>query len=160
MGPGMREAQGMKISSSAYFAVESLARLAACGPDRPCPTESLARSINRSVSFTVQLMAELRAAGLVKATRGPRRGYYLNKPAHRITVAEVFRAFGEPHTLEDRPFAPRDLSDSDIDELGGTHLLWEALNSYILLSLEGVSLADIAPATDEASSDRMGHRLH
>ena len=150
----------MKISSSAYFAVESLARLAAREPDQACPTELLARSINCSVSFTEQLMAELRTAGLVKATRGPGRGYYLSKPAHRITVAEVFRAFGEPRAVEDRSFAPRDLGDPELDKLGGTDLLWEALNSYILLFLEGVSLADIAPPTDREASDYMDHTLH
>jgi DNA-binding IscR family transcriptional regulator len=105
-------------------------------------------------------MAQLRAAGLVKAAHGRRPSYYLNRPAHRITVAEVFRAFGEPHNLDNRPLALRDLSDLEVNELGGTDLLWEALNSYILLFLEGVSLADIVPATDAPLPNHMGHTVH
>ena len=150
----------MRISSNQYFAVESLARLATCDGARPYPPELLADSINRSLSFTEQLMAELAEAGLVTAARGPHGGYYLKRPAHRITVAEVFRAFGELDTLDDRPGGPQNLSESEIDELGGTNLLWEALNSYILLFLEGVSLADIAAATNNEFSDPAGHILH
>jgi Rrf2 family transcriptional regulator, iron-sulfur cluster assembly transcription factor len=150
----------MRITSGAYFGVEALARLAAYDADRPCPTEWLAGSINCSLSFTEQLMAQLRAAGLVKAAHGRRPSYYLNRPAHRITVAEVFRAFGEPHNLDNRPLALRDLSDLEVNELGGTDLLWEALNSYILLFLEGVSLADIVRATDAPLPSHMGHTVH
>ena len=150
----------MKISSSAYFAVESLVRLAACDAEQPCQVESLAHSLGCSVSFTEQLMADLCVAGLVKGTWRRRRGYYLNRPVHRITVAEVFRAFGEPHALDDRPFASWSLSAPEIDQLGGTDLLWQALNGSILLFLEGVSLADIAPAADGATSDHVGHRVH
>lgn len=133
----------MKIGSSAYLAVESLVRLVACDADRACTTESLARSISRSVSYMEQLMVQLREAGLVKAKRGLRGGYYLNRPANRIRVADVFRVFDEAHTLDGRPFAPQSLTDSEIDALCGPDLLWVALNSYILLFL-GRSGVDIA----------------
>jgi Rrf2 family transcriptional regulator, iron-sulfur cluster assembly transcription factor len=105
-------------------------------------------------------MAQLRAAGLVKAAHGRRPGCYLNRPAHRITVAEVFRAVCEPHNPDDRPLALRGLSDLEVNELGGSDLLWEALNSCILLFLEGVSLADIVPATDAPLPNHMGHTVH
>ena len=75
-------------------------------------------------------------------------------------MAEVFRAFGEPRTLDDQSFASRGSGDPELDQLGGTDLLWQALNGSILQFLEGVSLADIAPAADEASSDHVGHKVH
>ena len=53
----------MKISSSAYFAVESLVRLAAYDAKRPCSVEALSHSVGCSESFTEQLMAELCVAG-------------------------------------------------------------------------------------------------
>ena len=151
----------MMITSGAYFGVEALARLAACDADRPCPTEWLAGSINRSLSFTEQLMAQLRAAGLVKAAHGRRPSYYLNRPAHRITVAEVFRAFGEPHNLDNRPLALRDLSDLEVNELGGTDLIWKALNSYILRFFWKASLSPTScGATDAPLPNHMGHTVH
>ena len=150
----------MKISSSTYFAVESLVRLAVHDAKRPCPVELLAHLVGCSVSFTEQLMAELCVAGLVKGTWRRHRSYYLNRPLHRITVAEVFRVFGGPRTFDDRSFASRGLSGPEIDELGGSDRLWEALNGSILLFLEGVSLADIASATDAPLPNHMGHPVH
>ena len=142
----------MKISASAYLGVESLVRLAAHTADTPCTTQGLAEWINRSVSYTETLMARLRAAGLVRARHGPGGGYYLNRPANRITVAEVFRVFDEPHGLLDRPSNAVTLEPEVIQNLHGTDFLWELLESHILLFLNGVSLADITPGSDGESS--------
>ena len=49
------------------------------------------------------------------------------------------------------------MTQSEIAELFGTDLLWKALNSYILLFLEALSLADIGPDTDGALPDHVGH---
>ena len=137
--------------------VELLVRLAARNADPPCTTETLARSIRRSLSYTEQLIAQLREAGLVKTKHGPGGGCYLTRPADRITVADVFRVFDEPRTLDGRAFAPKALTQPEIAELFGADLLWKALNSYILLFLEGISLADIAPDPDRALPDHAGH---
>lgn len=150
----------MKISSNQYFAVESLAHLANWEASRPCPTEVLAGSINRSLLFTEELMAELADAGLVTKEGGPHAGYCLRRPAHRISVAEVFRAFDASDGSDDGSSVTTSLSQSEIDALSGTSLLWEALNSYVLLFLEGVSLADIAPKSNQPLSGRVSQTLH
>ena len=49
----------MKISSSAYFAVESLVRLAAYDAKRPCSVEALSHSVGCSESFTEQLTTDV-----------------------------------------------------------------------------------------------------
>ena len=49
----------MKISSSAYFAVESLVRLAAYDAKRPCSVETLSHSVGCSESFTEQLTTDV-----------------------------------------------------------------------------------------------------
>lgn len=80
-------------------------------------------------------MARLRNAGLVITRHGPGGGYILARPAHRITVAEVFQAVDEPSDFANRPLNADTLEADDIDDLHGTDLLWEALKSYILLFL-------------------------
>jgi Rrf2 family iron-sulfur cluster assembly transcriptional regulator len=143
----------MQISSSAYIGVETLVRLAAQNADKPCSTQGLAEWINRSVSYTEKLMARLRNAGLVVSRHGPGGGYILARPAHRITVAEVFQAFDDPSDFANRPLNADTLEVDDIHDLHGTDLLWEALKSYVLLFLNGVSLADLAPEATESISD-------
>ena len=134
----------MQISSSTYMGVETLVRLAARKADTPCTTQVLADWINRSVSYTETLMARLRRAGLVRARRGHGGGYYLARPAHRITVAEIFQAFDEPHDLPNRPLNAVTFKADRIQNRHGTDLLWESLKSHIVLFLDQISLADIA----------------
>ncbi len=77
----------------------------------------------------------------------------LSKPAERITVAEIFKAFDQPRVLNRRPLNAITLEPETIENLHGTDLLWEALNSRILLFLSGVSLADIATETAHLFTD-------
>ena len=151
----------MRISSSAYMGVETLVRLTVQSADKPCSTRGLAEWINRSVSYTETLMAQLRKAGLVVSRQGPGGGYVLARPADRITVAEVFEAVDAPSGFANRLLNADTLEKEDIDDLHGTNLLWGALKSYVLLFLKGVSLADLAPeaanlvGADTSDNDRV-----
>lgn len=143
----------MRISTRAYMGVETLSRLASCSANAPCTVQSLAEWINHPVIYTENLMARLSAAGLVKTRQGPGGGYYLSRPAHRITVAEIFLAFDEPRDLISRPLDAVTLKPDFVQDLHGTDLLWESLRRYILLYLNGVSLADVAPETSGMPND-------
>ena len=143
----------MQISNSAYMGVEVLVRLAAYETDRPCTAQALAEWTNRSMSSTETLMSRLRAAGLVRATRGQGGGYHLSKPADMITVAEIFKAFDEPRVLSRRPLNAISLEPETLENIHYTDLLWEGLKSRILLFLSGVSLAGIATETAHRFAD-------
>jgi Rrf2 family iron-sulfur cluster assembly transcriptional regulator len=141
----------MQISSSAYFGVETLVRLAMQNADKPSTTQGLAEWMNRSVSYTETLMTQLRNAGLVSFATWSGGGYILARPAHRITVAEVFQAVDAPSDFANRPLNADTLEAANIND--DTNLLWEALNSHVLLFLDSVSLADLAPEATELISD-------
>ena len=143
----------MQITSSAYFGVETLVRLAGSNAARPCTAEELAHAINRSMSYMEGLMSRLRDAGFVTGRKGPGGGYHLSRPAVRITVAEIFRAFDEPRWREYQRTRNTSLPQSAIDKIQRTDLLWESLKSRILLFLEGVSLADLVPEPGGEQSD-------
>ncbi len=134
----------MQISNMAYMGVESMVRLAVFGENTPCTTQGMAAWLNRSEPYTEILMARLHAAGLVKVSYGPGGGCYIARPAHRITVAEIFQALNEPSGLLRRPLNEITFKPEEYGSLHGTDLLWESLKRNILLFLSGVSLADIA----------------
>ena len=138
----------MRISNSAYMGVEALARLAKRDTREPCKTQCIADWINRSLSYTESLMAQLRDAGLVVSRRGPGGGYALARPAHRITIAEIFQAFDAPFNSTPYPLDTEALEADEFHDLHGADLLWEALKNYVLSFLSGVSLADL---TSEAA---------
>ncbi len=146
----------MQISSIGYKAVETLVRLAVQPDDKPFAVKDLARWINRSVFYTEGLLVRLRDANLVLPHRGSDPAYVLARPAHRITVAEIFEALDQPSDLLDRPLNASTLEMTDINDLQGTDLLWEALKGYVMLFLNGVSLADLAPATASLIDDEAG----
>jgi Rrf2 family transcriptional regulator, iron-sulfur cluster assembly transcription factor len=129
----------MQITNSAYLAVECMAHLTGCTFDRPGKTLWLAQAIHRSVSYTEALMARLRRAGLVTAKKGSGGGYVLSRPADRITIAEIFKAFDEPRAAGACPAA----KDAAADMLN-TEALWDSLRSTVLLFLGGISLAEVA----------------
>ena len=135
----------MRISRSAYLAVECLVRLVGSSREAPCSGSSLARQLELSVPETESLVSQLRTAGLVESREGLDGGYYLTRPAHRVTVFEALQAFDEPHL----PGATSGNRHQTVADLCGTDLLWESLKGYVLLFLQGVSLADIAPQSPE-----------
>lgn len=149
----------MQISSSAYLGVETLVRLAVQSEDKPCSTRGLAEWIDRSVSYTENLMTQLGEAGLVASRNGPGGGYVLARPADRISVAEIFEAVDAPAHFPGRPDNAGTLEDEAIRDLQGTDLLWEVLKSYVLLFLNGVSLADLAPEVDDPVGESTGENV-
>lgn len=143
----------MQISNSAYKGVEALLRLSVRNADTPCSTKSVAEQIDRSVSYTESLMAQLRNAGFVVSQRGPGGGYVLARPADRIIVAEVFRAVEAPSVFANRPHNSDPFQYEVIYDHHGTDLLWGALRNYVHSFLTSVSLADLAPEMDNLSGD-------
>lgn len=129
----------MQITTSAYLAVECMAHLTDCTLDRPGKTLWLAQAIHRSVSYTEALMARLRRAGLVTAKKGSGGGYVLSRPADRITIAEIFKAFDDFSGTSDGSSGKAQRYD-----MPNTEALWESLRSTVLLFLGGISLADVA----------------
>ena len=59
----------------------------------PLKLEELAETTEAPRSVLEQVMPVLRAAGIVRSTRGPDGGYRLNNPAEQITLERVVRLF-------------------------------------------------------------------
>ncbi|MGL5850096.1 MAG: Rrf2 family transcriptional regulator [Phycicoccus sp.] len=64
--------------------------------ESPLSSARVAESLASHPVQVRRLLAELRARGLVTATRGPGSGWRLARPADEITVADVHRALGTP----------------------------------------------------------------
>ncbi len=143
----------MIISSKAYLGVEVLVHLKGANAGNPYTAQHLATSIRRSLAYTEVLMSALCASGLVNSKKGRGGGYWLNRLAHGITVAEIFEAFDQPCVPGDPLLAQSDNAASALDQLQDTSLLWGSLRSYIMLFLCGVSLGDLMSDTDTTDQD-------
>lgn len=86
-----RRAAPIHVSARVDYALRAVAELAGSGRV-PIRCESIAHARGLPLNSLVNLMIELRRAGLAHSQRGCEGGYWLARPASEITVAEVVAA--------------------------------------------------------------------
>ncbi len=86
----------VKFSSKAHYGLRAMVELAQTYGSGPMALADISQAENISQRYLEQLIAKLRQAGLVKATRGVQGGYQLGAPPNSITVGEVLRALEGP----------------------------------------------------------------
>lgn len=84
----------MKKSSRLSVALHALVHLHA-QPDRSLTSASLATCLMTNPVVVRRVLGELKAAGIVEASKGPNGGWSLSRPVEEITLAQVYEAMGE-----------------------------------------------------------------
>ena len=83
----------MKLSVKTDYAARAVLELSAHPVDgSTCKVEDLAAVVGTSPNYLVQILIELKAAGLVSSVRGKGGGYRLAKAPREITLGDVWRA--------------------------------------------------------------------
>jgi Rrf2 family protein len=129
----------MRVSAKADYAVRAAAELAAA-EEGPVKGEKLADSQDIPLQFLEHILLEMKHAGIVRARRGAKGGYWLARPADDITVADVIRAVEGPiANVQSAP--PESISYRGHAE----HLaeVWIAVRASLRGVLEQVTLADV-----------------
>ncbi len=87
----------MQLSSQEEYGLRCLLRVAQEeGAEETVTIALIARLEGISHEYVARLMAPLKKAGLVSATRGARGGYRLSRPASEISVWDAIAALGGP----------------------------------------------------------------
>ena len=129
----------MRVSAKADYAVRAAAELAAAG-EGPVKGERLAEAQDIPLQFLEHILLELKHAGIVRARRGAKGGYWLARPADEVTIADIVRSVEGPiaHVQSTPP--------EDIEYRGNSeHLqaVWIAVRASLRTVLEQVTLADL-----------------
>src|SRR6266487_6361533 len=85
----------MRVSAKADYAVRAAAELAAAAAG-PVKGERLAEAQEIPLQFLEHILLELKHAGIVRARRGAKGGYWLARKPEEITIADVIRAVEGP----------------------------------------------------------------
>jgi Rrf2 family protein len=129
----------MRVSAKADYAVRAAAELAAV-EDGPVKGERLAEAQDIPLQFLEHILLELKHAGIVRARRGAKGGYWLARPATEITIADVIRAV-------EGPIANVQSAPPESVHYRGTaeHLqeVWIAVRANLRAVLEKTTLADV-----------------
>ena len=127
-----------KVSDAATIALHAMTLLAAM--DQTVSTKEIASLLRVSEAHLSKVLQRLHKAGLVKAIRGPRGGFKLERPGHKITLLEVYEAIEGPLTPGDCLFGTP-ICDGEKCIMGG---LLEAVDKQVREYLAGTRLSELA----------------
>lgn len=131
----------VRISVKTDYAIRAAAELAALASDGPIKAQQIAEAENIPLKFLLNILGDLKRAGLVRASRGVHGGYVLGRPPDQINLAEIIRAVEGPlaNVHESRP--------EELVYGGNSEALrdvWIAVRASLRSVLEHVTVADLA----------------
>jgi Rrf2 family protein len=132
----------MRLSTRGEYASRAILELASRCAQGPVPIKIIALSQAIPQQFLEQILLLLKRAGYVKSKKGPNGGYYLSKPAERITVAEVIRVM-------DGPLAPincvsvMEHEHCPLEDRCGLRYLWKEVRDMVAEHLEKTTFKDV-----------------
>jgi Rrf2 family protein len=129
----------LHITAKADYALRAVLEVAAAG-GRRVKGEEIATAQAIPLKFLLNIMIELRHAGLVGSRRGADGGFVLARPAAEISVGDVVRAAEGPVATVDGVL-PSSLAYRGTAE--GLRDVWLAVQSGLEQVLDGTSLADV-----------------
>jgi Rrf2 family protein len=127
----------MKITARTEYACLAMLHLASqFGTDEPVRIRDIADEHEIPQRYLVQILLQLKAAGLVASTRGAAGGYLLTRPPDEISLADVMAVI-DGAADEPPPTASRSAT------AGVLHGVWREAAQAQNSLLRGTSLADL-----------------
>lgn len=119
--------------------------LMATRPGHYFSATDLANSLGLGRPTVSKILKQLTRDGVVKSLRGAHGGYTLTRQPQDITLVDIIDA------LDDQPFGLTECSANPgaCAHEPGCHIRinWQRINAMVRKTLEGVSVADLLPAT-------------
>jgi Rrf2 family protein len=139
----------MRISAKAEYACVAMLELAAnYSEPQPVRIKAIADAQNIPQRFLVQILLQLKTAGLVASVRGASGGYQLAHPPESVSLAQVITA------IDDRTLTPRSaLAEANRSPLVSALLsVWREVQAEEQHHLERLSLAEILRRSQQSNS--------
>lgn len=138
----------MKVSAKAEYACVAMVELAIKHPlNQPVQIKNIAQIHGISPRFLVQILLQLKAAGLVASSRGAAGGYQLSRPPEEITLADVVHVIDRAQQF---PSALNSLPKSLVVQTLRT--VWGTVSQAELEILESTSLSNLVQLSQENDS--------
>lgn len=87
----------MHITLESDYAVRIVEFLASCKERQDASTISLKTTV--PLRFSLKILRKLVSNEIVKSFKGPKGGYILNSPAHKITLRQVIESVEGPYCI-------------------------------------------------------------
>ena len=141
----------MRISAKAEYACVAMLELAASYADnQPVRIKAIADAQGVPQRFLVQILLQLKTAGLVASVRGASGGYQLAKRPDTISLAAIINA------IDDRSLAARgDRGELKLNRTAAVEALtsvWKELQAEEQRLLENLTLAELVRRTQQSNA--------
>lgn len=136
----------MRVSAKAEYACVAMLELAANYAEaQPLPIKTIAEAQEIPPYFLVQILLQLKTAGLVVSVRGASGGYQLARPPESITLADIING------IDDRAAAPRSALSKGRRSSAVAVLLniWREVQAEEQRALQRVTLAELVRRIQE-----------
>src|SRR5437870_4808318 len=137
----------MRVSAKAEYACVAMLELAAShGNPQPLRVKSIADTHGIPQRFLVQILLQLKGAGLVASTRGAAGGYQLARPPELISLADVINVIDRAPGPRRGPVAsPHAVATQAIQSV------WVDIQAEEQRILEEVTFAELVRRTQQPS---------
>jgi Rrf2 family transcriptional regulator, cysteine metabolism repressor len=134
--PEKKPSRSSLFSAKTEYACVALLELALHHND-PTPLRLKAISDKHGIShrFLVQILLQLKSAGLVASTRGASGGYHLGRQPERITIADIVNVIDPPE--------PTRSENAETSLARAVHGVWALILAAQRKILETTTLADL-----------------
>ena len=130
----------MKMSTKGRYALRAMLDLALNYKNGHVLLKDIARRQGISEKYLERILSILKAANLIKSSRGFKGGYYLLKDPHAVTLKDIIFAvegsISPVECLDDSQFCSR-------CQVCATYEIWLKLKNSIINILESTTLADL-----------------
>lgn len=130
----------MRLTTKCRYGTRAMLEMALAYGKGPVQLNQIAEHQGISRKYLVHLLASLKAAGLVKAVRGARGGYLLEKHPSDIKLIEIFRILEGSTSPVECVDDPRACPKS---ELCVTREVWIRIRNAMNEVLESTTLQDL-----------------
>jgi Rrf2 family cysteine metabolism transcriptional repressor len=138
----------MKVSAKAEYACVAMLELAANRDSfQPVRVKAIADAHRIPLRFLVQILLQLKGAGLVASTRGASGGYHLTRKPDQISLADIINVIDR--SVPSRSEAAPPSATRGFAALRG---VWCEIHRAQQEVLEQISLADLVRQTQEPSA--------
>jgi Rrf2 family cysteine metabolism transcriptional repressor len=135
----------VKVSAKAEYACVAMVELASrYRQGQPVQIKTIADVHGISARFLVQILLQLKGAGMVASSRGASGGYQLARSPDSITLAEIINSIDRSPEV---PTVLNELPQSSV--VRSLHEVWRQVNAAEQRLLEKTNLADLVQQSQE-----------
>ena len=145
----------MKFNTKTRYGLRTMIELAMNGNDSGVYQKEISERQEISFKYLDQIIASLKASGLIVNSEGRMSGYILSKNPEEINVYDVFKAFQHELMIID---CLQGEGNCSREGKCATREFWGGLNDLIVNYLESTNLKDLAEkqeAINERESESM-----